>query len=222
MDTVEITRFIIHCKHKEDIIRGDSSEVPVWRFPEICACCGDLATGIIKKKLKAGNISIREPIKIPYCSTCIAHIKKRLAELTITATIIILFTIITFLAAVHYQSAGGNVADRLKEPIWMEFIVSFVSGFIIGGMYFLSRRSQLPQTSSCTVPLKLNFGTPSSKLFSGVLSGETFLQIEFICANSTFADRFRKINKDILASETKLKATFQKTNRGDLKIKFLK
>jgi hypothetical protein len=221
MDLVNIAKFTFQGTHQEEVFKADQSDIAGWLFPDVCACCGGRPAGTIKKKLRAGDISLISPIEIPYCSICLEHVRKRIVEMRIAFAIGIALFFISVLGILYVRSGGDN-AGQVPESIWKEALCAIGIGILSGTVFLKSLSKQMPQTPDCTVPLEVTLGGPKGKAFSGTISGKRVVQIHFQSANPAFSDRFREINKESISQETTVPARLHRTKRGDLKLELLK
>lgn len=217
MDYLDITKFIIQGTHQEEVFKADQSDIPGWVFPDLCACCGGPPAGTIRKKLKAGDVSLITPLAIPYCAVCLKHVRTRSMEMTIAFAIGIT-TFFISLWAILYLRSGGDIGGKLAEGIVIETVCAIGMGIVSGLVFLKSLSKPLPQTPDCTVPLEVTMKGLASEILSSTVSGKSTLQIEFLCANQAFSDEFRELNQQNISQETSVPARLHRTRRGDLKL----
>lgn len=210
-ETMMMTQFTL--RYKGGFGRGN----PKWYFPKFCACCGAPSDGVHKVSLVHSrwrtNYSMN--IKVPYCMTCMGHVKARDREESIALVIGIAIGVIAGLLVAYVirpMHSLTDVFDYTKDEMISIGLAGvgtiFLVRFALIRLLFRRAGSPLPRISNCTVPL-------AAKLKGGPKRSD--LELTLTCANPIFADRFREINRPVIADDAPVIGNVVRTPRGDVR-----
>jgi hypothetical protein len=208
-ETMMMTQFGIRYKG------GFGPGSPKWSFPNCCACCGAQSQGAHPVKLRHESATRKYSLKVnvPYCATCMGHVQARAHEQNIANAIAGVIAVIVALVVANAMRPIHSPTDILEYSRGQTFgfIMAGVVAFallqiIVVKLFFGAAGRALPRSESCTMPLE-------SRLTGGPGRGD--LDVAFISANTTFTERFREANRQVIEEEAAMIGKVSRTPRGD-------
>ena len=210
-ETMMMMQFTL--RYKGGFGRGN----PKWYFPKFCACCGTPSDGVHKVGLvhTRWRTDYSMNINVPYCMTCMGHVKARDREDTIALVIGIVIGVVVSLLVAYIIRPMHSLTDMFDYTKGEMIVIGlagigtlFLARFALIRLLFRRAGSALPRNSNCTMPL-------AAKLKGGPKRPD--LDVILTCANPTFADRFREMNRAVIADEAPVIGNVIRTPRGDVR-----
>jgi hypothetical protein len=147
---LDLVRFIAPIEIDNGTIRRG------WRFPEVCACCGEPADQSLEEALKASERAINTQttykltVGVPYCSACMPHARARQAATSRGAALAlgpaavlagVACWLVTMVSSEWYAIVGALLAGA---------VVGMAIGVRISKALDRKRFATIPRTERCT------------------------------------------------------------------------
>lgn len=222
-EDIRLTRFIVKYPYKKGFLRG-KREGPEWTFPEVCPCCGVQTRETLPERveLDGGSYKYWFDFQVPYCPTCLAHVKARKGEAKAANTLGVVAALVAG-AAIYagiWQARGGGDPFKKVEN-WEVFLICCVGAAVWGATGWLLKRhytgragSTLPRTENCTTALGMELALDNVRLL-----GESDLLLNIDCAHPAFAEALRARNPNAFTGEEEVFGRAVRTQRGDLVVR---
>lgn len=219
---IKLTHFTVKYPYKKGFFRG-KREGSDWSFPSLCPCCGAEALDALPERVAcdSGNRKYWYDLQVPYCATCLEHVRARKGEAKVANVLGVIAGLILGAAIFVglWQYRGGD--DPFKAVENWEVFVIIMAGVctwaalrgLIKKRYTGREGAMLPRTENCTTGLKLELMLDEIHMLS-----QADLVMHIHCANAAFADALRAKNPGAFAEEEQLTGVAERALRGDLVI----